>query len=240
MWTTQVNAMQDFHILNIDLPGNGKSNQREWVSLADTADEIAGIIRQKGRNQRAHVVGLSLGAYVTLTLMERHPGVVDSAFVSGATTRPIPNRWLFLLQMRVLSLFLKSPLMLNLQIKMLNLPAEVVPIYTQNFYALSRQSFLRFANEAVDFRLPTTLRTTSVRVLALAGSREAGLIKDSVAQFADAIPHALAYLVPNVHHGWPGEAPDLCTRTVRSWITNAPLPPELLPVGAGVPQAVAV
>lgn len=238
MWGYQVDAMQDYHTLNIDLPGNGQSNQHEWASLADTADQIAAIIRQKGKNQRAHVVGLSLGAYVTLTLMERHPQVVESAFVSGATAFPIPSAWLFMLQMRVMALFLKSPLMLRLQIKMLNLPADVIPAYSESFYALSRESFLRFAVEVVRFRLPAALRTTTIPTLVVAGSLELSLIKDSVAEIAREVPLAQGYLVPDVHHAWPGEAPELCTHVVRSWITGAPLPTTLMPAVKGVAQAV--
>ncbi len=38
MWEKQIAALSDFHCLNVDLPGHGKSNNVTWVSLADTAD----------------------------------------------------------------------------------------------------------------------------------------------------------------------------------------------------------
>ena len=45
MWTLQTAALADFHCLNVDLPGHGKSNQIPWVSLADTAEQLAAVIR---------------------------------------------------------------------------------------------------------------------------------------------------------------------------------------------------
>jgi pimeloyl-ACP methyl ester carboxylesterase len=77
MWARQVAALADFHCLNVDLPGHGRSNRVPWVSLADTAGQIAAIIRTRAANGRAHVVGLSLGGYIALALLERHAEVLD-------------------------------------------------------------------------------------------------------------------------------------------------------------------
>src|SRR4051812_48129227 len=76
MWKTQIAAFSDFHCLNVDLPGHGKSNHVPWVSLADTADQIAAVIRSRGTNGRAHVVGLSLGGHIAMSLLERHSSVL--------------------------------------------------------------------------------------------------------------------------------------------------------------------
>jgi pimeloyl-ACP methyl ester carboxylesterase len=64
MWTDQINELQkDYHCLAIDLPGNGESYQTEWHSFADTAAQVATIIRAKASSGKAHVVGLSLGGF---------------------------------------------------------------------------------------------------------------------------------------------------------------------------------
>ena len=76
MWARQVAALADFHCLNVDLPGHGRSNRETWVSLADTAAQIAEIIQERATNRRAHIVGLSLGGYVALALLDRHADVL--------------------------------------------------------------------------------------------------------------------------------------------------------------------
>ncbi len=37
-------------------------------------------------------------------------------------------------------------------------------------------------------------------------------------------------MAPGVGHVWNLEAPNLFAATVRAWITNAPLPQELMPL----------
>src|SRR5690606_6613765 len=94
MWHPQIAALSDYHCLNVDLPGHGKSNQVEWISFADAADQVAALIHAQATNGRAHIVGLSLGGHVALVLLERHSAVVDRAIISGVTAEPMPNRWL--------------------------------------------------------------------------------------------------------------------------------------------------
>src|SRR5689334_24179757 len=71
MWKPQLAAFPDFHCLNVDLPGHGKSNQIKWVSMVDTTDQIVEIIQTRATNGRAYIVGLSLGGHIALTLLER-------------------------------------------------------------------------------------------------------------------------------------------------------------------------
>lgn len=62
MWQTQLDALsQHYRCLTIDLPGSGESQQGEWRSLQNAAEEVAEVIRQRAPGGRAHVVGLSLG-----------------------------------------------------------------------------------------------------------------------------------------------------------------------------------
>ncbi len=42
---------------------------------------------------------------------------------------------------------------------------------------------------------------------------------------------AKAVMVPSVGHAWNLEAPDLFTDTVRAWMTDQPLPKELVVYG---------
>jgi pimeloyl-ACP methyl ester carboxylesterase len=83
MWAPQLAALSPrFRCIVPDLPGHGESKSAAWVSIADTAAQVAQIIREHTRG-RAHVVGLSLGAQVVLQVLNDHPNVVDRAIMSG-------------------------------------------------------------------------------------------------------------------------------------------------------------
>ncbi len=83
MWQQQLRQLTDFACLAPDLPGHGQSRTVPWRSFEQTADMIAEIIRDKIPSGRSHIVGLSLGSYVGLSLLSRHPDVVERAMLSG-------------------------------------------------------------------------------------------------------------------------------------------------------------
>lgn len=85
-------SLSHFHCLNVDLPGHDKSDHGTWVSLADTADKIAEIIPVRSTNAQAHIVGLSLGVYIALVLLEHHDNMVDGVVISGVTAHAAARR----------------------------------------------------------------------------------------------------------------------------------------------------
>jgi pimeloyl-ACP methyl ester carboxylesterase len=232
MWEEQVRHLQDFHCLNVDLPGQGKSNHLEWKGLADTADGIAEAIRTRATNGQAHIVGLSLGAYVALHLMARHPPRVERAVLSGVTAAPLPRPRLILGLTHLLAPILKTQFYLRQSARMLHLPDEVFEAYAEGVRSMSRQAFLTVYDEVVYFQSPEGLNTISVPTLIVAGSKEVQAVRDAVPALATTLPNAEGRIVPGVHHGWNGEAPELFNAVVRAWILGLPLPEELTPLKA--------
>ncbi len=227
MWQAQIDALQDFHCLNIDMPGHGKSNHIPWISMADTADQVAGIIREQATQQKAFVVGLSLGAYVTLGLLSRHSACVERAVLSGVTAVPLPNPTLMTLQIQVMSVLMQYSWFIKQQAKMLQIPDDVMPYYIESARAMSRKTLLKIFDELLHYHLPANLKQVTVPVLVSAGGSEVALIRDSLPIIASTLPQAEARIAPHLHHGWNGENPPLFTAMVRAWITQAPLPAEL-------------
>ncbi len=125
MWYPQITTFADYHCLNVDLPGHGKSNHIAWVSLAETADQVAALIRERATNRHAHVVGLSLGGHIGLALLERHANVVDHAVISGVTAAPMPNRSLLGPQLWLMSSLLKKRWYVKMQAKALRVPPNL-------------------------------------------------------------------------------------------------------------------
>ena len=73
-------------------------------------------------------------------------------------------------------------------------------------------------------------QTVRVPVLVVVGQKETSVAKHSAHQLSQEVKGVRGVMVPGVGHAWNLEAPDLFTRTVRAWITDAPLPQELVPL----------
>ena len=228
MWVEQIEALQDrYYCLAIDLPGSGESYQVEWVSFADTAVQLANIIRDKTVNGQAHVIGLSLGGYTTLRLLADHPEVVLSALVSGVTIRPFPNQWAFKQLVRFMSRANRWNIVIDLMARMMQLPDEVKPLYRRDSKRLSPVTTKRIYGEVLNYTLPVPLHERPQPLLAVAGEKEAKLVLQSLTDF-QALPTAVTAIAPNAHHGWNGEFPELFTEMIVAWIEQRPLPAALI------------
>jgi pimeloyl-ACP methyl ester carboxylesterase len=75
-----------FHIILVDLPGHSRSRSPllNNMRLPAMTDALASLIHTVSPTSRAHVAGMSYGAFVGLELARRHPDVVASLFASGA------------------------------------------------------------------------------------------------------------------------------------------------------------
>ncbi|MBN2305373.1 MAG: alpha/beta fold hydrolase [Anaerolineae bacterium] len=233
MWDRQITALAGFHCLTVDLPGHGKSNREPWISLADTAGHIAQVIRVRATNGRAHVVGLSLGGYIALALLEHHTDALDRVVISGVTAAPMPNRALLPLQLGLMSVLLKRRWFVNMQASALHLPPDMQYAFIDNLLAMSMPAYRRIWREGVGFYVPPSLQYVNTPTLITAGSRESNIITHAVGTISTLMPNAHGCLAPGFGHGWNVEAPGLFSAMVRAWITGAPLPAGLQTVHGG-------
>jgi pimeloyl-ACP methyl ester carboxylesterase len=87
MWVAQAARLGgEFRVVSVDLPGHG-TRAGESFRLADAADSVAETI-DLAAGGRAIVVGLSLGGFVGMELVARHPNRVAGLVVAGASGDP--------------------------------------------------------------------------------------------------------------------------------------------------------
>jgi pimeloyl-ACP methyl ester carboxylesterase len=227
MWKPQTAALADFHLLTIDLPGHGKSNGVEWVSAADTTAQIAEIIRTRAAAGRAHVVGLSLGGYIALTLVEHYAEVVDRVVVSGITISPMPGKAWLNAQVWFMANVMQRRWFATMQAKALPLNSAMQADFVENLMKMSAQAYRRIVEEMVDYAVPDVLHQRDTPTLVVAGSRESAVIRQAVAGLPQMMPHARGCFAPGVRHGWNVEAPQLFSAMVRAWVDGSPLPQSL-------------
>lgn len=230
MWNEQIEMLKaSYYCITVDLPGNGESHTCEWVSFRQTADQIASIIKTHAPEGQTHVVGLSLGGYVTLNLLANHPELVITAITSGITTQPFDKQWLYRPLLIATIPLVRFDFMIKLNIKMMSLSEEVIPMYQRDSKRTSLTMLRRVYDELMNYRMPEPLQAVPHRVLGVAGEHENDMVKDSL-QAYKRIPNGEAYIVDEAHHGWNGEFPNVFTEMIQAWITQEPLPNALKPI----------
>jgi pimeloyl-ACP methyl ester carboxylesterase len=229
MWDDVTVRLADrFHCVAVDLPGQGGSLAVPWESLAGTADLVAELIGRVAHDGRAEVVGLSQGGYVALALLARHPDAVRSAVVSGIATRPLVRPRLQGAVVRAAVVLLRSRLLARVGGAAMGLRGEERTAYVDGVARLNPTTIERIYREVLDHRLPAGLDPVVDRLLVVAGDREAGAVRRSLADVAAA--GATAARVPRAAHAWVAQHPELFARTVADWVGHRTVPAELEPV----------
>ena len=219
---------EEFHVLVPDLPGHGRTG-RAWVSLADTQDVVAEVVRSRTAMGRAHVVGLSLGGYVAALLAANEPAAVLSVVVSGVNVLPFAHPTMMRLFGRIIGPFATSAPMLRANAKALKVPPEDVAGYRDAAKQMARGTLTRVGEEIIDFTVPATAGSSPCRVLAVAGANENAMILRSLPELAKGFARGEARLVPGVGHAWSGEDPALFTEMIRAHAADTQLPVNLYP-----------
>lgn len=231
MWHDQVQHFSDYDCLNVDLPGHGGSNHIPWTSFDGAADHVAQLITDVVPDKPVFVVGMSLGAVVGLHLLLRHPGKVERAVLTGAFA-DAPPHWMMTLQGGLLSVLLTTGWGKQIFARMLQIPPEAMPYYSQSIDELSIRDFKQIIRQIADYTPPDGLAALNVPVLFVTGEKDVSLNRQSVQQLAGQVPGAVGIYAPGVHHGWNGEDPALFNEMARAWIEGQPLPNRLIPAAA--------
>ena len=236
MWSEQAERLaQDFHVLIPDLPGHGSSADVPWLSIDDTAAQIAALIADRTATGRAHVVGLSLGGYVALALAASETRVVRSAIVSGVTVVPFPHAGVMRMLGALIDPIARTDFMINVNARSLRIPSASREGYRAAAKQVAAGTTKRVSADAMAYRLPAKL--TDVRILAVAGEREHPLVLESLCVIAEQFPRGVAALARGAGHAWNAEQPELFTAMIRTWVEGDGVAPGLV-MGAGyAPQA---
>jgi pimeloyl-ACP methyl ester carboxylesterase len=227
MWKPTAEALSGFYRLTPDLPGHGASADLAWSSVSDTVDALADLIARRVPSGRAHVVGLSLGGHLALSLSRRHPDRVGRVVVSGVSVLPFPRPQLMRALGLLMAALMKRDFFIRAQAKALRIPRAQREEHRRALKAMSPRAFLRIGDELMDYRCGAFAGSVA-RTLVLAGEQEHPLIRRSMPLILDALPGSQGRLAPAMGHGWIGEAPELFRRTVETWLSDDLLPGELL------------
>ncbi len=232
MWVSITDRLSDFATLAIDLPGHGDSRAIAWQSLEEAASDVARVIDQEASGRPVHLVGLSLGASVALTVLAQRRPALASATLSGMHAGAMPNKMFVKLVTRLLVPFCPTSFFSRQTAKLIKVPKDDIPRFVSEAGKACGRDVVQACLDVVDYDAPASLRTVEIPALFLAGSKEHHHIRASLGRFAGMMPNAHAAIAPGLGHGWSREDPDLFAATIRAQVEGGPLPDGLEPVTA--------
>jgi pimeloyl-ACP methyl ester carboxylesterase len=217
-WREHMARLSGLHCLAPDLPGHGRSNHLPLPSNERIADLLAELIETRVPAGRAHIVGISWGAFLVQVLMRRHPDRVDRAVADGLPLLwPRGSRPLMLWFITLVAPFLHTRPVMALFRDLVN---------AADLRLASRLAYWRVW--AVNLSDLATATGASCPTLLVAGEKE-GSVRPGNAGLARLMPHAEAWFAPGLGHCWQRKDPELHIRMLEAWVTGQELPSELRP-----------
>jgi len=229
-WIPVMDKMESaFYCLAPDLPEQGKSFSIKPFSLDDSSGKVAEIIREKVPGKKAHLVGLSLGGALVLTMLRLCPEVIETAMVTGTAAKLGKGLGKFSISMLWMLKFYSAKTLVEATIKQQGIPAQYRDlVYDDLLLTGPDLGFNKsIISEIVKMELPLK---NEKPLLACIGSKETIPAKQAAKKLVRLVPHTQGVIVPGLNHVWALQDPELFAQTVRAWVTQSPLPQSLLPI----------
>jgi pimeloyl-ACP methyl ester carboxylesterase len=225
MWEPVIDRLRDFYCLAPDLPGHGHSRDLGPFDLDRAAVEVAELIGRKVASGRAHVVGVSLGGAVGLTIERLAPEVVDHLMVSGSAAKLGKTLGVLGLAAVAGSAILKPETVALATVRQMHVPPEYGHLVYDDLIENSSLSLnFSLVRNLMRMRLP---EVTLSPLLVAVGEKETPAAKSAAKALLSKYPQAQGICVPGLNHLWALENPDLFAGTVRAWVWDKPLPASL-------------
>jgi pimeloyl-ACP methyl ester carboxylesterase len=228
-WEPVVQRMQRYHCLAPDLPQYGKSFQQGPFEMSRAADAVAELIRSRVACGRAHVVGFSLGAQVGVQLLATEPKLVDRAVLCGTVinTMPFVRLTQLLLGRLATTTWFRWATNHPLYARHARISPARIDDYREDVRLITGAQFAHIVVASSGFTLPEGLEKSDSPTLFLTGAKEMRIVRRWAAALAQQMPNGVDGVATGTLHDWPLRYPDLFSRTVDGWLTDAALPPEI-------------
>ena len=233
MWNNQLESFNDYHCIVPDLPCHGKSAEVKLFSIESSADMIINIIKNKAKNGKAHLVGMSLGAQIIVQLLNIVPEVLDHVLISGTLVRNFEPSETFL---NLLNYLIKTYLpdknktiRIMSYVRSYNIPKDLRGKFKESTYVIEQDSLDGIIRENMLFKMPSDLDKANVPVLVMAGQKDYGIIKESARDLLKVLPNSKGAMALKVGHMWNIENSELFINVLRRWLKD-----ENLPKGIGL------
>jgi pimeloyl-ACP methyl ester carboxylesterase len=237
-WEHVASHLKDFHLLIPDLPQHSGSRNIGPFNLNLAAEKVANLVRAHAHGGKAHVVGLSLGGFVTQEIIRRYPDTVLYAFITGCTPFNPTQQW-FAARAGIISWGLWAAQKTGLE-DFAAWKAGLLP-----YKELKKQIALNNSNGVARSVYPELGRYSwddveeaakkGKRILVCAGEQmddvPATKRLADIYKKGERLSHggteggdSQGFVVKNAIHGWDLQLPELFARAIIAWIRLEPIP----------------
>jgi len=212
-WALQTPVFQEhYDVITLDLPGHGASPlPTDFHSVEDLAIAAADVLNQAGKPQ-AHVVGLSLGGAVALSLALCRPAQVRSLVLVNtfAHLQVDPSGRLRVMQ-RLLQLLRGDMRGLGETVARGVFPhaeqAELRALAAERLAQNPRKAYMRIVGALRRFDVRDELCRVKAPCLVISGRDDTTVSPAAKRELADQIPNAAWLEVPDSGHATPLDSP---------------------------------
>ncbi len=242
-WSETVKYLSEYRCVMPELPEHGSSHSRGPFSISGTAGRVIHYLNEQVPGGRAHLVGLSVGGQVVIEILSRAPHLALSAVISGALAIPAPGYHLGLYSETAMAFLYyigvkpwkRNDAFIRMSMKLSSgMPPSVFEQYRQNFQSLTLSGWKRAMSAYYRYRLPAGLENVDTPVLLVAGRHEKADVQPTNKALHRLLPNSRSVILGDglktsaaQEHNWCVVWPQLFAETVKSWITDVPLPAEI-------------
>jgi iron complex outermembrane receptor protein len=221
-WTVLEN---EWSILTVDLPGHGQSPPlKQAASMSDLAGAVEALLRDQGVN-RAHLVGLSLGALVGLQLALAYPQRLRSLILVNGFGRYRPgNGGLLSAIGRLVLLLLGRMDWVGAWVARSVFPGQDQIQFRQQAAAriasVDRTTYWYYLRALASFDVVESLEAIKVPSMVVAGADDQIVGLQAKLELARRMPEARLEIFPGSGHATPIDAMTAFNKAIVSWLHN--------------------
>lgn len=225
-WKKQVEYLSnDYHCIVVDLPDHGKSSSIKFTTIQDISTELLELIKKIGHNEKAIVVGHSLGAKIATFMIAQNTNLVEKAVIASALFQK--SKLLDIMNNKALirfslNLVKKYPSLLKLQAKSFHFNDEQMENeFIEEFKSINEEAMERYMQAySVKMEIPVGLSNVNIPVLIIVGSKEPGSMKKSAMKLHDILENSKCIILKKCNHIYPIIESQLFNSILHNWIKN--------------------
>ncbi|TCK98032.1 pimeloyl-ACP methyl ester carboxylesterase [Natranaerovirga hydrolytica] len=219
MWRYQKALCKKYKCIFFDLPGHGDNSHIDFISIDDVSLFLIDLIKNKSDDNKAVVIGLSIGAQIALNLLKSYNEHISKAVVISGLNKPMKIFNLLLKPMIEMSTpLIKNKSFSKIQFKQFSLPTDWFEDYYKDSLKVSKESLINITKENMSFNFDQIVG--DIPTLILTGEREKRIMKKSAHKTASYIKESESYIIKGAGHGIPYEKPELFNNILVSFISN--------------------
>lgn len=234
LWSNQFNAFPDHKLIIPDLPGSGRSEMIEDMSMEGMAEcvkdiivhETASLFFKSGEPHSVVVIGHSMGGYITLALVEKHPELLNgfglfhsTAYEDSSERKEGRKKTIELIKNKGASEFVRTSIPNLFAPSTKQTHPEIIDEQISNASAFSAEALVAYQAAMMERKdRRDVLKNTSVPVLFVLGKYDNAVpLKDGLEQ--SSMPdNSLVEILENSGHAGMKEEPQKTNQVLLEFL----------------------